>query len=84
MTDEPINLVLEHLSALRADFADMRETQIEHGMKLNRQSLAGVKRDIALHAEHLAHVEVRLVQIRGELGLIKRRLSLTEAFAPRA
>lgn len=81
MTDEPINLVLDHLRALRADIGSLRETQIEHGVKLDRleESLAGVKRDIALHAEHLAHGEVRLDQIRGELGLIKRRLNLTEA-----
>jgi hypothetical protein len=81
MADEPINLVLEHLHALRADLGSMRETQMEHGMKLNRleESLAGVKRDIALHAEHLAHIEVRLDQIRGRLGLIERRLELTEA-----
>jgi hypothetical protein len=59
----------------------MRETQIAHGTKLNRleESLAGVKRVIALQAEHLAHVEVRLDQIRGELGVIRRRLNLTEA-----
>ena len=81
MTDEPNNLVLEHLRAIRADLGAMRETQVEHGMKLNRleESLAGVKRDIALHAEQLAHVEVRLDQVRGELGLIKRRLDLTDA-----
>lgn len=81
MTDEPNNLVLEHLRAIRADLGVVRETQIEHGMKLNRleESLAGVKRDIALHAEQLAHVEVRLDQVRGELSLIKRRLDLTDA-----
>jgi len=81
MTDEPINLVLEHLRALRADLDSMRETQIEHGMKLNRleESLAGVKRHIAPHTERLAHVELRLDQIWSELGLIKRRLNLTEA-----
>ncbi|MGD9885821.1 MAG: hypothetical protein AB7F22_20050 [Reyranella sp.] len=84
MTDDPINLVLEHLRALRADLGSVRETQMEHGMKLNRleESLAGVKRDIALHAEHLAHIEVRLDQIRGRLGLIERRLELTEACSP--
>lgn len=81
MVDEPIILVLEHLRALRADLGSMRETQMEHGMKLNRleKSLAGVKRDIALHAEHLAHIEVRLDQVRGRLGLIERHLELTEA-----
>jgi hypothetical protein len=81
MSDEPINLVLEHLRALRADISTMRETQLEHGIELNRleESLAGVKRDIALHAEQLAHVEVRLDQVRSEMGLIKRRLELSEA-----
>ena len=81
MTDEPINLVLEHLAALRADLGSMRETQIEHGMKLNRleESLAGVKRGIALHAAHLARVEAHLDQIRGDIGLLERRLQLTEA-----
>lgn len=80
MADEPDNLVLQHLRAIRAEIGTVRETQIEHGMKLNRleESIAGVKRDIALHAEQPAHVEIRLDQIRGELGLIKRRLELTE------
>jgi hypothetical protein len=66
---------------LRADIGAVRETQLEHGIKLNRleESLAGVKRDIALHAEQLAHVEVRLDQVRSEMGLIKRRLELSEA-----
>jgi hypothetical protein len=36
MSDEPINLVLGHLRALRADIGTMRETQLEHGIKLNR------------------------------------------------
>ncbi len=81
MTDEPNNLVLEHLRAIRAELGIVRETQIEHGVNLNwlEGSLAGVKRDIALHAEQLAHVEVRLDQVRGELSLIKRRLDLTDA-----
>lgn len=81
MADEPINLVLAHLRALRADLASVRETQLEHGMKLNRleESLANVKRHTALHAERLLHIEVRLDQIRGTLGLIERRLELPEA-----
>jgi hypothetical protein len=81
MADEPINLVLEHLRALRDEFRTVRETQLEHGIKLNRleESLAGVKREAALQAEQLAHVEVRLDQIRGDIGTIKRRLDLTEA-----
>jgi hypothetical protein len=59
----------------------MRDTQIEHGVKLNRleESLAGVKREVALQAEQLAHIEVRLDQMRGDIGMIKRRLDLTEA-----
>lgn len=81
MTDEPSNLVVDHLGALRADFRIMRDTQIEHGVKLNRleESLAGVKREVALQAEQLAHIEVRLDQMRGDIGMIKRRLDLTEA-----
>ena len=81
MTDEPSNLVVDHLRPLRADFRIMRDTQIEHGVKLNRleESLAGVKREVALQAEQLAHIEVRLDQMRGDIGMIKRRLDLTEA-----
>ena len=47
MADEPFNLVLEHLRARRADIGTMRQTQLEHGIKLDRleESLAGVKRD---------------------------------------
>lgn len=81
MSDEPINLVLEHLRALRAHIGTMRESQLEHGIKLNRleESLADVKRDIGLHAKQLAPVDVRLDRVRSEMGLIKRRLELSEA-----
>jgi len=62
MSEEPFNLVLEHLRVLRSDIGAMRETQLEHGIKLNRleESLAGVRRDIALHDEQLAQRRLEL------------------------
>ena len=36
MNDESIDLVLKHLEVIRADLRVLRESQIEHGLKLDR------------------------------------------------
>ena len=40
MTDEPTNLVLEHLRAIRASQARMAQTLTEHGERLTAIELA--------------------------------------------
>ncbi|MBF0335630.1 MAG: hypothetical protein HQL40_18635 [Alphaproteobacteria bacterium] len=81
MPDEPANLILEHLRAIRADMAEMREMQREHGHRLYRieTGLAGLRREQAADAEGVAHVEARLDRLREEVDRIKRRLDIGDA-----
>lgn len=81
MSDEPINLVLEHLKAIRADLAVQRDILSEHGERLNRieVGVSRLRRDQAQDAETVAHMEVRLDRLRDDVERIKRRLDLREA-----
>lgn len=47
MSTEPINLVLEMLRAMRGDMSAIRDTQTEHGMRLNElaRGIAIIRRD---------------------------------------
>jgi len=80
MAGETDNLMPVYLRRIDTRLDQLCETVSEHGLKLNRleESLAGVKRDIALHAEQFAHVEVRLDRVIQRLDRIERRLDLTE------
>ncbi|MBJ7416405.1 MAG: hypothetical protein JHC88_13305 [Niveispirillum sp.] len=47
MSTEPINLVLEMLRAMRGDITAIRETQAEHGQRMNdlARGIAIIRRD---------------------------------------
>jgi hypothetical protein len=81
MSDQPISLVMEHVRAIRADLAilreDVREVKIRQG-DMSR-SLAAIRRDPANDAETSAHVQVRFDRLREEMDRIKRRLDLSDA-----
>ena len=80
MSAEPLNLVLEHLRAMRGDLSEIRESQREHGHRLYRMEteLAGLRRDQANDAEGAAHLNARLDRLRDDVDRIKRRLELQE------
>lgn len=74
------NLVLEHLRAIRQDIKAIRDTQDEHGYRLNRieQAIAGMRRDQAGDAENVAHHSVRLDQLMSRIERIEHRLESSE------
>ncbi|MEI7607781.1 MAG: hypothetical protein WCJ64_10395 [Rhodospirillaceae bacterium] len=80
MTEEPENLVLTYLRALRADISDIKETQREHGYRLTRieGSIAGLRRDQAGDAETVAHLGARIDGLRDDVNRIKRRLDIID------
>jgi len=81
MSEQPINLVLEHLRAIRGDLTalreDLREVKIQQGDMA--RSLAAIRRDQANDAEIAAHTQVRLDRLAEEVDRIKRRLDLRDA-----
>ena len=81
MSDEPFNLVLEHLKALRADMAALRGILGEHGERLSRIDIgvSRYRRDQAEDAETVVHMEVRPDRLRDDIEMIKRRLDLRDA-----
>ncbi len=80
MADEPINLVLEHLRAIRADVGEIKHVQREHGERLIRVELAmaSMRRDQAADAENAAHLGARVDRLSDEIDRIKRRLEITD------
>ncbi|MGQ0621511.1 MAG: hypothetical protein ACT4QA_16585 [Panacagrimonas sp.] len=74
------SLVLEHLRAIRSDLGAVRENQSDHGHRLTRieASIAGVRREQALDAEAVAHVEARFDRMTDRIDRIERRLDLVE------
>jgi chromosome segregation ATPase len=80
MSAEPLNLVLEHLRAMRADLSEIRDAQREHGHRLYRMEtdLTGLRRDQANDAEGVAHVNARLDRLREDVDRIRRRLDLQD------
>lgn len=80
MTDEPFNLVLELLRAIRTQLAsveaDVREIKGTQATMLS--TLAALRRDQANDAEISAHLHVRLDRLTDEVNRIKRRLDLVD------
>ena len=81
MDENVENLVLQHLRAIRADMADMRQTLDEHTNRfaLIDATLIGMKRDIVNLAETDANLSARLDRIGQDITRIKRRLELADA-----
>lgn len=67
MTDEPTNLVLEHLRAIREEMGDT---------KVSMKELASTQAAIL---QIVATQENRLLRIEGDISLIKKRLNMVDA-----
>ena len=80
MADDPENLVLEHLRAIRADVHEIKTVQKEHGHRLTRVEIgvAALRRDQAGDAENVAHLESRIDRMRDDIERIKRRLDIVD------
>jgi chromosome segregation ATPase len=80
MAEEPINLVLEQLRAIRTQLNRHDERFDEILQRLTRVDLAtaGLRREQAGDAENVAYLEARLDKLTGEIDRIKRRLELID------
>lgn len=80
MADEPINLVLEHLRAIRTEIAGLRDDvrEIKHRQNDMARQIAALRREQAGDAETTAHVEARLDRFGERLERIERRLDIAD------
>ncbi len=78
MPDEPDNLVLELLRAIRGDIAELRESMADHGRRLTLLEIA-VSNLAASEMGHYANFSVRADRIEMRLDRIDKRLGLIEA-----
>ncbi len=67
-------LTYELLKRLHAEFADFRRDQASVKMRLG-----SLEQHVATLSVDIARINVELDHIRGDVGLIKRRLDLAEA-----
>jgi tetrahydromethanopterin S-methyltransferase subunit G len=74
MSDEPPNLVLEHLRAIGEDLGEIREEQREQ-----RGRLGSIERGISHMSGEIAQIGLRLDRMHDRLDRIDRRLDLVEA-----
>lgn len=81
MSEEPINLVLEHLRAIRFRQDSDGEMLREMNDRLTRVEIgiSHLRRDQALDSETVAHMGARLDRLRLDVDRIKVRLDLREA-----
>jgi archaellum component FlaC len=80
MAEEPINLVLEHLRAMRLQMNEMNELLHDHSHRLNRIELttAGVRRAQAGDAENVAHLGTRVDRLADDVALVRNRLGMAD------
>jgi hypothetical protein len=80
MADDPTNIVLEHLRAMRGDMHEMKDMLREHGHRLTRIeiSIASLRRDQASDAEGVAHLVARIDRLTNEVSRIKQRLDIID------
>ncbi|HEV8678550.1 MAG TPA: hypothetical protein VGQ90_04175 [Stellaceae bacterium] len=67
MSDQPDNIVLQMLRAIRGDLADVKA------------DLTELKQRVGLLEGQYASLSTRVDRIAGDIALIKRRLDLVEA-----
>ena len=65
MTEEPHNLILEHLRAIRSS-----QDRIEHDIKDLKFSVGQIEQTLAHHSSRFDRVETRLEHIEKRLGLV--------------
>ncbi len=78
MPDEPDNLVLELVRAMRTDITAMRHAQVEHGTRLARIeiNIAMIRRDVGNDAVDAAQEHQRLDGLTARIETLERRLEL--------
>ncbi len=74
MAEEPTNLILEHLRLIRADIADVKRVQAEHG-----QILAEHTATLREHSQVLDGLLSIMGSIHGRLSRVEKHLGLVEA-----
>jgi hypothetical protein len=74
MADDTPNLVLEHLSAIRTDIADIKKDMAEF-----RERLGLLESQMAGHYALYATLSTRLDRVVEDIAVIKRRLDLVDA-----
>jgi hypothetical protein len=67
MSDDPQNLVLDPLRAMRGDLGEIKTDLVE------------LKQRVGLLEAQYANLSNRIDRMAGDVGLIKRRLDLVEA-----
>ena len=67
MSDQPDNLVLQMLRAIRGDLSEVKADLVE------------IKQRVGLLEGQYASLSARVDRIAGDVALIKRRLDLVEA-----
>lgn len=77
MTNNIESLVLEHLRAIRADLAEVRDTLRDHGRRLTSMEVA-IGNLAATEMSHYANTAVRADKTDDRLDRIERRLELKE------
>jgi septal ring factor EnvC (AmiA/AmiB activator) len=72
MNDKVENVILEHLRAIRADIASLKETVVDQGQQIigMRKQMNSLEADSLRHDERLARIELRLDRIEKRLDLV--------------
>lgn len=78
MSDDPNNLVLNLLRAIRGDIGDIKADMIEVKQRLTTVEIQ-VSNLAATEASHYGQTMQRLDRIGGDMDRIKRRLDLVDA-----
>lgn len=78
MGDEPSNVIIEHLAALRSAVAAVKTDTSEIGTRLGQveTGLAGLRRPFAHAGENTAILSVRLDRLIERMERLERRLEL--------
>ncbi|WP_141210961.1 hypothetical protein [Elstera cyanobacteriorum] len=81
MSEEPINLVLEHLRALRREVGEVRDDVRDIKVRLTRidNTVITLRREQASDAEGVAHLEGRLDRFGERLSRIETRLDILDS-----
>ena len=71
MVNDPQELILEHLRAMRADLSSLKEgmTRVEADIRSLRREVNGLRGELLRQEESLALVAIQVDRINARLGL---------------